>query len=122
VLEDVDLTDRVSHYLARKNIQNGILGSVDLRGYHLYHPTSELFDTNAEARTILNARRARLKADPNAAEDVMPTRLDSHETLVEEMRKTVKPSKVHRYKQNTGKKVAKRFKQAFDVLRGKRLD
>ncbi|MGA2585266.1 MAG: hypothetical protein ABSG31_18505 [Tepidisphaeraceae bacterium] len=122
VMEDVDITDRLGHYLARKNIQHGILGSVDLRGYHLYHPTSELFDTNHEARQILTARRARLQKDPNSTEDVMPTNFNSHEVLAEEIRNTVRPAKLNRYRQDTGKKVVKRVKRAFDVLRGKRLE
>ena len=120
--EDVDITDRAKHYLARRGLQLATHGLLNLYGYHLYHTTSELFDMCAHAVRVLDARDARLVADPSSTEDVVPTNLDAHEALVDDMRRTVAPPPFARYREDVPRKIYRHVRDAFFVLIGRRLN
>jgi hypothetical protein len=52
---------------------------------------------------------------------VKVTGLDLHESLCQDMRQTEKPPPLQRYREDVGKKVAGRVKDAWAVLLGRRL-
>lgn len=116
VSEDQDLWERAMHYLRRHKLQDVVYGMMDVMGYHLYHPTSELFDTVTQAQAHIAARAARLWADPASEADVLPTRLDDRGALLQDMRDTRKPPPMQRYRGNVLAKVAGRFRRAFHAL------
>src|SRR3954453_14150296 len=118
--EDVDITDRAMHYLRRTGTQSAIHFMQDLWAYHVYHPTTELFDTYAAAMEICRERRDRMFADPNGTMDVVPTPLDSHDALRDAALNSPKPPTFARYRQNTVKKIGHRLNRAFNVLIGRR--
>lgn len=116
VSEDQDLWERVMHYLRRRGMQEVVYGMMDLMGYHLFHPTSELSSTSVMAQAHIAARVRVLSADPASEADVLPTRLDDREALVRDMRNTQRPPPMQRYRGQVLRKVAGRFKKAFYVL------
>lgn len=120
VSEDDDVLSRAVHYLARHGQQNTNISFTDLLGYHLYHPSSELFDWHKEAHEIIDAKRDRMRNDPNSVEDVVANNLDDLDALVDSVRKTPKPVAMKRYRQNTIKKVGMRVAAATKVLIGRR--
>jgi hypothetical protein len=120
VIEDRDLEDRAMHYLRRHKMQDCIYAMINLVGYHLYHPTSELFINYIDSRVIIDRRRAAMAADPNGADDIIENHLDSLPELIEEVRRTQKPPPLKKYRQNFVKKVISRFHKAGKVLIGRR--
>jgi hypothetical protein len=120
VAEDNDLTDRMTHYLRRRDLQSVSQSLTGLLGYHLYHPTSELFDTYSESIAIIKARRAQMKADPNSNVDSLPTPLNDLAALKDAMAKTPKPPPMVKYRQDTLRKVVGRVGRAWNVLIGRR--
>jgi len=91
--EDSEFNDRVMHYLRRTGQQQCLFSVVDLFGYHVNHPDSELYGASAQARSILEPRRLRLLSDPNSTEDICPTRLHSLDSLKEDFYKTIPPQR-----------------------------
>ncbi|MEW5802902.1 MAG: glycosyltransferase [bacterium] len=89
--EDSEFNDRVMHYLRRTGQQHCLYSVVDLFGYHLSHPDSELYDASIQAISILEPRRVRLQSDPGSSEDICPTRLHSLKSLKEDFYKTIPP-------------------------------
>ena len=89
--EDSEFNDRVIHYLRRKGLQQFIFAVSSLFGYHLDHPASELYWLSTQSKAILEPRRQRLLADPESEEDVLPTRLDSLDALLADLRLTAPP-------------------------------
>jgi len=89
--EDADLNARVLHYLSRKGAQNVAYTVSSIRGYHLHHEASELYDASGSSRALVNSRRRRLFADASSAEDVVPSRLDSRDDLVSAVADTPSP-------------------------------
>jgi hypothetical protein len=120
VSEDDDLSSRAVHYLARQGEQNSSHCFIEQVGYHLYHPSSELFDWYFEAHQIIDARRDRLRAMPQSLEDIASNDLDDLPGLIEMMRRTPKPKAFKRYREDTIRKVGKRLLLAGKVLIGKR--
>ena len=76
--EDSDFNDRVMHYLRRHDQQHCLYAICDLFGYHLAHAASELYDLSTAAKAIVEARRERLRLNPQSTEDIVPTPLDGH--------------------------------------------
>jgi hypothetical protein len=120
VSEDDDITSRVVHYMTRHGGQSSNVSFLEMLGYHLYHPTSELFDWHREAHLLIDARRDRLKRNPGSEEDIVPNRLDDLESLVTAVRNTPKPPPFKRYREDTLRKVGKRVVAATKVLLGRR--
>jgi hypothetical protein len=87
VHEDAECNDRVLHYLRRQNLQYCHCVLLDLFGYHVHHPPSELYDLSAQAKQIFEPRRARLLRDPDSEEDVVDTKLDSLPILLTDLAK-----------------------------------
>ena len=89
--EDADFNDRVLHYLCRKGAQKVAYTLSSIRGYHLHHEASELYDASRSSRTLVRTRRRRLFADASSAEDVVPSPLDSLHDLVAAVAHTPAP-------------------------------
>lgn len=79
--EDRDLTERAMHYLRRTGKQDALWVSLDVFGYHLDHPPSDLYDIGGPSRYRLDARRAMLNADASSTADVMPCDLSDIKAL-----------------------------------------
>ena len=118
VAEDRDVWDRILHYLRRKNMQRSIVSSLTLTGFHLYHEVHELFHMFDPAAAILDARGSKLNDQPDSEEDIVPTRLDDLNALLDDLRKTEKPPAGAKYRRNVLKKVARRFTAAYKAFRG----
>ena len=89
--EDSDFNDRAMHYLRRQGRQDVLYAASDLYGYHLHHAPSELYAASLQAKQILEPRRLRLLADPFSVEDIVPTSLDSIDSLKQDMYGTRPP-------------------------------
>jgi hypothetical protein len=85
VHEDAECNDRVLHYLRRQNLQYCHCVLLDLFGYHVHHPPSELYDLSAHAKQIFEPRRVRLQRYPDSEEDVVDTKLDSLPALLADL-------------------------------------
>jgi hypothetical protein len=120
VSEDDDISARAVHYLARHGEQDTIVCLAQLIGYHLHHPSSELFNHHYESHKIIDPRCDRLRANPQSTEDIIPNRLDDLDSLIDAMRKTKRPSSVAKYRRNTIRKIRGRVSAAFNVLIGRR--
>lgn len=96
--EDSEFNDRMIHYLRRSKRQRCIYTLSDLFsclfGCHLHHPSSELYGTSSPSKAILEPRRLRLAANPDSVEDVLPTRWDSEESLLNDLYSTAAPARV----------------------------
>lgn len=114
--EDLDLSDRLMHYLQRTRMQDCMVG-VQLFGYHLYHGYSDIFEAYSAAQKILEPRRAALAANPQGALDQIESHLDSLPRLLEDLRQTRRPAVKN--KKFTLKKFARRLNNAYGALRGR---
>jgi len=120
VSEDDDIAARAVHYLARHGEQDSIVCLESLWGYHLYHPSSELFDHHDESHQIIDPRNDRLRANRQSTEDIVPNRLDDLDSLIDAMKQTKRPSPTAKYRRSPLKKIGGRVSAAFDVLIGRR--
>jgi hypothetical protein len=118
--EDLDITHRAIHYLRRTGQQRCHHFLSDFWSYHVYHPTSELFDTFDSSKEVWGPRTVRLNADPGSTEDVVDSPLHDHEQLVQTFLNTPKPPAMGRYRKNPIKKLRGRIGRAFNVLVGRR--
>jgi hypothetical protein len=89
--EDADFNDRVLHYLRRKGAQKLAYTLSGIRGYHLRHEASELYDASRSSGRIVRTRRHHLFADASSTEDVVPSRLDSLDDLMAAVVNTPRP-------------------------------
>ena len=118
VAEDRDIRRRAHHYLSRTGAQKTVIIADSIKGYHLFHTSHELFNMFDPVIAILAPREAKMDADPNSQADVVPTRLDSLESLVKDLKDTPAPARLGKYGRRTTFKFVRRIKNAARVLRG----
>jgi hypothetical protein len=118
VCEDDDISSRAVHYLARHGEQDSNMCFLQMMGFHLYHPTSELFNSFSAVKKIVVPRRDRLRSQPDSLEDSIPNRLDDLNSLVEQLRSTPKPPVGAKYRENPFRKVGGRITSAVKILAG----
>jgi hypothetical protein len=111
--EDRDFDMRTAHYLRRTGLQHAPVSFYELRGYHLWHAPSGLFDTWPKSKAIIEPREVRLREDPDSKEDVLPTKLADEAALLAEIKNTEKPPLLMGKRQNLSRRV---FQRAKDVL------
>jgi len=83
--EDKDFEARILHYLSRNGAQRIVCTLKGLRGFHLFHEASELYNLSRAAKAIVEPRRYRLLVDPASSEDVVPTQLGSLQALLSDL-------------------------------------
>ena len=123
--EDSEFNDRVMHYLQRTGQQSCLPVLIDVYGYHLDHPPSELYDASAKSKEILESRRLRLTADPASEEDTLRTQLFSIDALLRDLHDTRVPEKAGGQqkvttppKRGLPSRVLERVRRSIGVLLG----
>lgn len=117
VAEDRDIDQRATHYIKRNNLQHSHISFCNLRGYHLFHPSTGLFDAFTQSKAVIEARQKIMDADPNSTADVVNNPLNDYDALVKEMRSTPKPPLLQHMHASLPDRIKRRAKDVWHTLR-----
>jgi hypothetical protein len=114
--EDRDLSDRAVCYLRQQNRQTLPYAMLELFGYHLCHPPSDLYGIGSTSMEIITRRKKQIREDKTTGVCIVNNTLDDLSSLVAAMEHTEKPCVPTRHLTGLFPQLIHRIRAAIKVL------